>query len=75
MSTYTLPDPECKFGFTMEQLEEISDKNSLGAELYKELEGATGAICDGDECKGEAHGIIWYVSDVECFFKNLKMWY
>lgn len=78
----TLPDPECRLGYTFEQLEKI-----LGGRLDffgHWMRGQTMAICDGrqyshetqeytETCGGTAHGVIVYRYDLERYLLALPV--
>jgi len=78
----TLPQPECKYGYTQKQLERIlGDRIS---DFDKFMNGQTGAICNGqeynyDDDKHEMtgcgpHGYVVYKSDLEGFLNGNKIW-
>ncbi len=77
MKKKKLPKPECKLGYTDQQLDEIlGDRRQ---EFNKWMSGQTVGLCDGREYSystkkyvdtGEAHGPATYVSDLERFLSR-----
>lgn len=82
MTKKTLPEPECRFGFTASQVEEIM--GSRFDEFTGWMYGQTMSICDGtlwdyaqkkavpSDC-GRAHGTVIYRWDVERFLIGLPV--
>lgn len=74
----TLPKPECKWGYTHQQIELIMGDRS--AEFHRWMAGQTFSVCDGREGKYEQgqyvptgcgpHGVVIYRSDVEQFLRG-----
>lgn len=75
-----LPKPECKYGYTENQLIEILSPINKYVEFNKWMYGQTGSICDGREYdygKKEyvatgcgPHGGVVYSSDLERFLQG-----
>ena len=77
-----LPEPKCRLGYTIEQVESIlgpnADLDAFGAWMY----GQTMAICEGykyapeeeagyrEVCGGEAHGVIIYPWDLARYIEG-----
>lgn len=75
-----LPDPECKYGYTSQQLEKIL--GVLLPKFDKWMEGQTMCICDGRRYNVETrqyepsecsvpHGTVVYPWDLERFLLKL----
>lgn len=70
-----LPEPECRYGYTMGQLRTIMGERLPAFHAW--FAGQTGSICDGREYDHEArayketgcgpHGAVVYSSDVRAF--------
>lgn len=58
---YSVPNPECRYGYTAEELKTILG-DQLGA-FDQWFVGQTGAVCEGRSGCGP-HGFVVYRSDV-----------
>jgi hypothetical protein len=75
-----LPKPECKLGYTEDQIVDIFPDQEKRNKFYKWMSGQTCAICnrefydyDRDEYYDSGcgpHGTIYYTQDVQRFIKN-----
>jgi hypothetical protein len=61
-----LPRPDCKHGYTQQQLDSILD-NDLQA-FHQWFAGQTGIICTGESCE-VSHGFVVYAYDVERYLR------
>lgn len=78
-----LPEPECKYGYPIEQLEDILVPLNRYFEFNKWMYGQTGAICDGQEYDYSKkdyvatgcgpHGMVVYSWDVTRFLAGLPV--
>ncbi len=56
--------PSCRMGYTTADLERyFGAKAGEPHPLFDQLEGQTGAICEGEKCD-EPHGFVAYTHDV-----------
>lgn len=83
---YSVPDPECPFGYSEQQVREILARNGKTEEEWGNfLFGQTVALCDGrtwDEesrlyhpspCFQEPHGTVVYPWDMDRFLQGLPV--
>lgn len=75
-----LPEPECRGGYPISQLEDIFDKAQL-ARLQNWMRGQTSMICEGkkfnhetreyeESCNGVSHGVVIYKHDLVRFIQG-----
>lgn len=65
-----LPEPECGVGFSERQIVEIIGERQ--AEFQRYMLMKTYARCNGSAPCVEAHGSVYYPSDVYWFFRHRR---